>query len=211
MAFRGVLFSAVAVALGLGLSGCADPEGEFKAFEERKAANQGSGGTTACDPPAAGEADGDFLFALSATLAPNKPILGVVGITTTDGANGTEMSVNLQPLSATDRKTAVGTADDFGPYALNADGTVAIEIASLITPGEANPITGSEINASDVVLGGQVCGVKDFYCGTVTGNVTKPLPLDLVGSTFTLERITTPGTYPEPPKINCAGDLADPL
>ncbi|MCC6523610.1 MAG: hypothetical protein IT373_13215 [Polyangiaceae bacterium] len=173
----------------------------------------GSGG--GCnDVPTAGEVDGEFFFALSAFLNPQKPVVFDSTLTTTQGANGLEYSLDLQPLAASDRTTPVGSVIHVGPLPVDADGTFDSALPELTVPGAANPITvGSDIVAT-ITLHGELCGTADFICGPVTGNTTKPLPLNLAsnpGSNFTMERVTTPGTYPEPPQINCAGALANPL
>jgi hypothetical protein len=65
--------------------------------------------------------------------------------------------------------------------------------------------------AADVTLVGALCGNAGLFCGTVEGNVSAPIALDLTGSTFTLSRVDEGAPLPEPPPIDCAGNLADPL
>ena len=194
------------------LAGCPQPDASFDDFAARYAKANPPG------PAAAGgetvqEVEGDFLFTLSATLKPEKPLLFVAKLTTTDAG----LTLNVQPL-AIDRKTLVGEAHDLGPYPIEDGGKLVADLPELTIPGEANPITkcttpgmcsGSEIVA-DAALAGAVC--EDFICGDVTGKVTKPLPLPLSSPTksskFTMQRLEKPGEYPEPPEINCEHDLA---
>jgi hypothetical protein len=199
----------------LAAPGCvADAEGEYEAFAKRAGKGTGGagGGTTdgGCTPPEPGEIDGDYIFALSATLGPDTPVLFLTTITTSAGADGMQMQWRLQPLAAEDRTTPVGSAIDFEPFTVNSDGTFLADPGPLTVTGEANPITKGNPITADIDLSGEFCGVEDFYCGAVGGEVTSPLTLPLTGSTFTLSKVTTPDTYPEPPPINCAKDLAAP-
>jgi hypothetical protein len=96
-----------------------------------------------------------------------------------------------------------------GPFQVDERGGYGAA-ANLDVTGAANPITGGDISAA-VVLTGNLCGDKRSFCGTVSGNVTKPLPLDLKGSTFTFTRVDSAASLPARPAIDCAGHLADPL
>jgi hypothetical protein len=50
-------------------------------------------------------------------------------------------------------------------------------------------------------------------CGDLSGEITSPLPLTLEAgkSQFAMQRVADSEPYPEPPLINCAGELAKPL
>jgi hypothetical protein len=190
-------------ALVVGLTGCPDPNGSYDDFVVRAGK---------IPPPPPGECgqtvlsvDGDFFFALSSQLAKKKPITFLAKLSTDAGG----LSMNLQALEKVDRKTPVGPAVDVGPYPI-VDGNFTATLPTLQVPGAANPISPADIEAQ-ITLVGSVC--EDFICGTVEGQVTKPamIALDPENSRFTMERVITPGDYPEPPQINCAGDLADPL
>jgi hypothetical protein len=164
----------------------------------------GAGGTSTCTPT-----DGDFFMALSVSQSPTSPIVFLAALQF--GSDG--MHASLQPLAASDRQTPVGAPIDAPPsgqagYPVGPDGDFSADIAGVIVPAEANSISSTEIVA-DVTLSGTICA--DSGCGTVGGAVTQPIMLDLTGSTFTMERVTGPDDYPEPPKINCTGDLASPL
>jgi hypothetical protein len=208
-----------AVGTGLLLSAssaaCVDPAGALDDFNERAAeadfstsTTSGAGGGDACAVPAAGEVDGNYLFALSAKIAKTKPVLFYAKLTTED-ASGLNFSLNLQPLNAKDRKTPEGDAIDVGPYPVAADGTFSAALPMLTVAGAANPVSGSLLEAT-VTLVGTLCAPADFICGDVTGSVTKPIAIpDLTGSAFTMQRITDEAAYPEP-LINCAGDPAEP-
>ncbi len=210
-------FFGVLAAVGLlpVISGCPATEAEFNNFIDNyqsinasSSGSGGGGGAQACAAvPAAGEADGDFLFALSAKLNPKKPVLFDTDLTTQDGPNGLQFSLLLQPLDAKDRTSPVGASTTVGPFDVNADGSFTAVFPPLSVDGAANGLTGSDLVAEATIIG-QLCAPADFICGDITGWVTSPSMLPLDGSTFTMERLSAPGTFPEPPKINCAKDEA---
>lgn len=205
-------------ALGLALlPGCPDTEGKFNDFQDRyevihpttsSASTSGSGG--GCAAPAAGELDGPYVFALSASLDPPNPVLFDAQITSADGATGLELSFVLQALDAKDRMTKVGESFPLGPFVVAADGTFEADFPPLAVVGTANPISGSDLEA-DVSLSGTVCGASGVLCGALNGNVTKPTDIALDGSSFAFEPLDAPGSYPAQPTLNCNGDLAKPL
>jgi len=212
------LCTATALVIGsAALLGCPDTEGEYQAFQERynaihPSSSSGTGGGCAAIP-AAGEADGHFLFALAAVLYPPTPLLFETELVTTDGPNGLELTMNDQPLSGSDRVTPVGEPFNIGgPYPVAADGSFVAELPPLFVSGEANTITPGADIVANVTLKGTLCAPADFICGTVDGVTTEPPNIDLNGSTFTMERLDSAGPpYPEPPKIDCAGTLAQPI
>ncbi len=207
----------------LGLSalvyGCVDPEGDFKDFQDRHnkiygGAGQGgaggAGGQDAgpCTVPAAGEIDGDYLFALSAVTAGNKanknrPIVVLNTVTTRDVGGNLVMDWSLQPLLAADRTTPIGSPLSVTDIEIGADGSFDVDPEPLDVAGEANPLSGSPITADISSISGKVCDLDGFYCGSVAGDVSKPISLSIAGSTWTMQKIEG-GVYPEPPKIDCA-------
>jgi hypothetical protein len=193
------------------LSGCPDPDDEFDAFGDRyneinqttsTSTGTGAGGAGSCTLPAAGAADGDFLFALTAKTFPTKPIAFLATLTTTAMGNDLSVSMRIQPLAAADRKTPAGTPLEAGPYPVAADGSFVAALPQFSAPGEANPISGSELEAA-ASLTGTLCEPADFICGTVDGGLSKPIMLSLKDSTFAMVRITDPNSYPEL-VTNCA-------
>ena len=194
------------------LSGCPDPGEEFANFTDRHADIFGSSPSTSggvggsCTPPAAGEVDGEYLFALVVALSAKKPAPLKATLTTTDGAAGLEFTLDMQPLDAEDRVTEVGAPFTVGPFAVNGDGSFEADWGSVTVPPETNPISASQLTAELQTIGNLCPG--DFHCGIANGQVTSPAPIDITGSDWTMESLTT---FVEPPKLNCAGDLADPL
>ena len=207
--------------LGWALVGCPDPGGSFDDFTERKnqidqatgtSTGTGTGGGAPCVVPMAGEADGDFLFALSAKISPKKPVLFLATVTTPADASaggGIDVGLVLQPLDAADRKTPVGAALDLGQYPVDAEGHFVAALPTLTVEGAANPISGSLLEAT-VTLTGSICAPADFVCGQVTGSVAQPIPInDLTGSTFAMSRIEDPNAYP-PAIYKCDGTVSPP-
>jgi hypothetical protein len=93
-----------------------------------------------------------------------------------------------------------------------------LERSTIVT--EANAITPSPID-SEVTRNGRVCKLAqpwsrgavtpdNFYCGTLSGHLFAPIDIDIEG-TFTLIRLASATAFPEPPPIDCAGNLAAPL
>ncbi|WP_437315608.1 hypothetical protein [Sorangium sp. So ce385] len=201
------------------LLGCADPEGRFGDFEARDTTlrehqaggggGDGTGGGGEGCPPEPGAVDGEFFFNLSARISPRTPIVFVAGLTTEASDGGVSFSMTFQPLEAADRRTPTGPSVEVGPYALSEDGTFTAELPTIVVPGNANPISGGELEAT-ITLSGTLCEPADFVCGDVTGTVARPVNLNLKGSTFAMERITDPSSYPAS-VINCKKDPASPL
>jgi hypothetical protein len=195
--------------------GCVDPDGDYEEFQEREKKTVLPSGTgcgdpgAECTPAKVGDLDGQWLFALAATLAPAKPVLFFADITTKDSGGLVGWTFTLTPLDA---KTRVPLAPlpTLAETTIPADGNWSADLEPLTVPGAANPITlGSEIVA-DTALTGKVCGGRDFLCGDVTGEVTKPLKLSLDGSTWTMARLKTKDTLPEKIYVNCTCTEAGP-
>lgn len=203
--------SGIALALGVVLTGCPDPEGQFAEFEARQdeisgSGGQGTGGATACTPTVLGEADGVYIFALSATIDPDKAF-ALDATVITSAADPLSVDMTFQPLAKEDQTTPVGSEIVFTGLPVNADGTFEWDLGMITLINAANPISAFDVEAT-LTLHGSLCGgdALGFICGDVTGLVTKPLNMfDLVGSTFTMQRYD--GTKPAP-VINCAKDPA---
>jgi len=199
------------LAVGLfALTGCPDPEGQFKEFEDRQAAigegGGGVGGGADCTPTVEGEADGEYLFALSASLDPPKAF-ALAGTVTTHAGDPLMVDMSLQPLAKEDRMTPVGDPIVLTDLPVNADGSFEWDLGAIVLVNAANPISAFDVEAN-VQLHGGLCGGESlgFICGDVTGVVTAPLNMfDLVGSTFTMQRYDS--EIPAP-VINCVKEPA---
>lgn len=197
----------------LATTGCPDPEASFNEFGDRYNAihsssdgGSGTGGAPDCAAVTAGDNDGTYLFALSASLSPKKAFaLDATMTVTSDGADGFVADLDLQPLSKMDQMTPTGDPLSFTGLPVAADGTFTWDFGTVTLPGTANPISDADI-ITTLALVGQMCGGADFICGDATGIVEAPIPdYDLVGSTFTMQRYE--GTKPAP-VINCDKDPA---
>ncbi len=204
------------------LAGCPDAEGEFCAFDDRfkEIKNDGQGvGTcesaviqTTCETcdvlPTDADVTGEYLFTLSTNIAPVLPFIFAADVSLTNG----QLRIEAQPLAAADRTTPVGSRFTIGPIPLDGGYCIDQDLPAIDVPGETNGISGSPARAT-VQLVGSVCGPGDFICGVIpmgTADVAGNM-LMLAGSTWTLERLSAPGVYPEPPTINCAMEKGAPL
>lgn len=197
------------------LTGCPDTAGEFQAFQDRFTP-LALGEVCLGAPPMGGDADGEYLFALTPTDSPTKPAPFVATIAVTGG----EVTLTLLPINADDRMNVAmvdpdgdGTfepapSQSFGPFPIGADGTVTLELSQASVPGDTNPLTMNNLTVDAVLLGAFCAEDPSILCGTFTAEVTAPFALPLEGS-WAMQRFD--GDYPEPPIINCAGDTAAPL
>jgi hypothetical protein len=214
-------FTLVVTLLGGLCVGCVDPEGDYEEFQERDKKTTGikgegcgvsdpDGGDAAppCNPTSASALQGQWLFALAATLGPDKPILFFADVVATDVADGVEWTWTITPLDAKTR-TPLTALPTLAPSVVPSSGAWTVDLAPIAVPGAANPITGSDIEA-DANLAGNVCGGRDFFCGDVTGNVTKPVSLKLDGSKWTMAKLPAPDTLPETIFVSCECEPAAP-
>lgn len=131
---------------------------------------------------------GDHLLALAVVIAPETPLQYLATVVQTPDGDGALLDISLQPLSldigsTTEPRQPFGDALVFDDIEVAPDGTFEIQIGALAVAGETNPITGSNVTTSGVVLTGSIVD-ETSWCGTVTGMITVPLMLDLAGSTF---------------------------
>lgn len=161
--------------------------------------NAGSGGSTT------GFLSGAHFLTFSASLSPADPFVAALDFT----RDGPTFSFTIQPLAAIDRSTPVGSPSQHGPFPHDDAAWNATLMSPLAIPGEANPVTGNPIVLDDLVFASR--RIDPVICGSASGNLTQPAMISLDGSTFTLIPVTDLAPAPEPPPINCAGDLADPL
>jgi hypothetical protein len=219
--FFGRRAASVVAALGLVgvLSACADPEGALQDFIDRKEAldsssssgsggSSGAGGNATCAVPEPGTyKDEQYLFSLSVYLGPTKPVLLLASLSTPAFEGGTGIQVDLQPL-AVDDMSEVGGLVRTETAKIQDDGSFTLEARDVKVPGEANPLSGLDIESDLLtILGGSICD-PEFACGDVEGTLTKPFILDLSdqgGTHWTNQRLEAPGEYPTP-LLNCAKD-----
>jgi hypothetical protein len=206
----------LALALESALSGCADASGRFQQFEDRRVALEGdagapSGGEGAggagveggCKPPAPGVVHGLALLALETSALPGAAILFFGEIETPELDGTTAVHYSYKALDATDRRTQVGAPLEVGPFALADDGHFDAETAESTLPGNANAILPGVEITSVLTLHGTICGVSDFYCGTVTGDVSSPIAGPTTGQ-FGLLMVPSIDDIPARPRFGCS-------
>jgi len=196
----------------LGLSACADPRGAYEDFTARRQSLDGGSsddGGGPCAPPAPGQVSGPALMAIGTSISPDHPILFYGQIETPEQDGKTAVVFRYHPLDASDRMTELGEELVLGPYAIESDGTFEADTGEMTLPGEGNAILPGVPITSTLILHGRICGVKSFYCGTVTGSSSYPVQGPIEGD-FGLELLR--GPIPAQPRYGCAPDqLAVPL
>lgn len=212
---------ALAFAMLVELSGCADARGRFQQFEDRRVAPESDAGAPGsagahsgegndgCRPPAPGVVHGLALLALETSALPGAAILffGQVETPRFDGA--TAVKYAYKALDASDRRTPVGEALEVGPFALGNDGHFDAETAESTLPGSANAILPGVEITSVLTLHGTICGVSDFYCGTVTGDVSAPIEGPTTGQ-FGLTLVPSIDAIPARPRFGCGEEALAP-
>jgi hypothetical protein len=207
----------LASALGVALAGCADASGRFQEFEDRRVAFDGDAGAPSgggegaggagvagrCKPPGPGVVQGSALLALETSALPGAAILFFGEIETVELDGRTAVKYTYRALDATDRRTEVGAPLEVGPFALADDGHFDAETAESTLPGSANAILPGVEITSVLTLHGTICGVSDFYCGTVTGTVSAPIVGPTTGQ-FGLLLVPSIDDIPARPRFGCS-------
>lgn len=193
--------------LGVGvLAGCPSPDaqGKYDAFlEDTKEERDDAANVKLDQGGSLADINGEFLLALAAVIAPETPLQFYTTVVFTPSPEGGTVTLSLQPLSldvlgTTMPREPVGDPLELGPVDVTAAGTFELPIADpVMVTGAANPITGSDIVAT-LNLTASIQS-EDIFCGTVTGMVTAPLMLDLLGSTFAATRVTGLDALPGDP------------
>jgi hypothetical protein len=225
MRFGTVSMLALASTASAVLAGCADASGRFQEFQDRRGAldadagaaganavgGAGAGGESSCHPPAPGVVHGHALLALETTAAPGSAILFWGEVETPELDGQTAVKYSYKALALADRRTEVGEPLLVGPYAIGDDGRFDAPTAESTLPGSADAILPGVDITSQLTLHGTICGVSDFYCGSVTGTTTKPINGPTSGQ-FGLLLLPSIDDMPERPRYGCAEDaLAPPL
>lgn len=211
----------LAGASGLFLLGCADAAGRYDDFKSRLRAEPDSGldgaadanadsATGPCLPPDPNVVQGPALLALDTNLIPGKPILflGTIDTPALDGTTAVHFAYHA--LDAMNRRDLVGPALQVGPVALD-QGQLSADVPESTLDGRANPqLYGTPVTSS-MTLEGRICGVRTFYCGTLTGETTGLLTGPFTGH-FGITILSAPDAIPAEPRFGCdPSALADPL
>lgn len=204
------------------LAGCADARGRFEDFQTR--VQQNDAGMTPsdagmdgdmedsgpCTPPAPGLVRGPALLAVDTNLAPGLPTLFLGNIDTPELDHITAVHFVYHALDSLDRRTRVGDELSVGPFPLH-DGKLVAKVPESELAGEANPVLHGAPITSEMTLTGRICGVVNFYCGTVEGQ-SKGLVSGPFSGHFGITLLAGPDAVPERPRFGCgAEDLAPPL
>lgn len=207
------------------LSACTDPEARFDDFANGKnetGDNDGSlhDANDAFDLEPE-QIDGTYLYVVSTIVAPRIPTIYLAQVEARKEGRTITLRIRQRPLSKVDRTTPVGPWGEWREDVLDSDGEIDSPPLRTVVPGEANAITGFDTE-SEISMHGRLFDVAaqdpdarvDFFCGTITGRIISPFPIDdLTGSTFTgsrIEDVDNPKSYP-PAVINCDRDPARPL
>ena len=195
----------VGVLLLLAGSGCADPYGQFDEFSEALA-RKPAPPSGDCGDAVVQSVEGTFFVALSTQLGPKLPVVMLAEVTSDEAG----MHMIWQPLAAADRQMPVGVAVELPSAPIDAEGKFTVELASIVVEAGANPLLDDDIEMAPLGLEGVVC--EDLICGFWWGHLLHPIPMDLSPelNRFAMVRVDSLA-YPEPPPINCVGDLADPI
>ncbi len=193
-----------------------DPEGKYERFNEETKDDRERPepkldmGVVADSFP---DISGTYLVALDTVASPGLPLqfIGVVdaniGMTTGEGT----ISVEFQPLSL-DQGSSSEPREEVGDALVvesNVEaGNFILDFGVTMVTGAANPLTGADITA-DIVLTGGIRGM-DGWCGSLTGEVSSPIQLDLEGSTFAATRLADRDELPDEfPAVKCTDIVVD--
>lgn len=198
---------------------CFAPEDKFNDFVDQRRASLGDAGTGTDGqvgneaPLRAEQLDGTYLYAVSVSLAPDLPTVYLAEITARQVGEQLEVTIRQQPLSKNDWRTPVGPYSEPRVDLVTPTGEYTTDTVISTVPAAANAVTGSESVTETVFTGVFTNPATEddpdaklqFFCGTMEGRSTKPLPLDLSGSTFAATRIEDPSDPSSYPRvvINC--------
>jgi hypothetical protein len=156
-----------------------------------------------CDqvpPPDAPDYSGYYLFALETSLGPDLPLQFVTTVAYTAAPEGGgTVDLTFQPLSLNQGETLIpreyiGDPLTFEDVPVAADGTFDLDMGLVMVTGAANPVTGSDIEAT-ILVHAEIRD-EDSMCGEFEGMLMSPLEYDLAGSTFAAIRLADDGSDP---------------
>lgn len=177
------------------LAGCPSPSGEFNNFVGRQ--DKLDLAVPEQDMPAGMFSDisGQFLLTIATKIDPSKPIQFLMdNRVTLNGDGSATLDFDVQALSAADR-TPVGTKIT-RTSTIAANGDLELAFGTVMVPGAANPISGSDIVGDFTLVG--VIRSSDRYCGQLRGMLVMPFVLDLTGSPWAAVRVPAGGALPAP-------------
>lgn len=199
---------------------CSDASSRFDQFEDRRALSgnagaaategaAGASGAADCVPPLPGVVHGPAVLALETATTPGKAILFFGELETPEQGGATAVEFRYKALDALDRRSLVGEPLVVGPYPIGEDGRFDAPTAASTLPGNANASLPGVAVTSELTLHGTICGVSDFYCGTVTGTFIAPIEGELSGQ-FGLTLVAGLDELPARPRFGCAEEALAP-
>jgi hypothetical protein len=201
--------SRLAVFATLLCAGCPDPAGKFDDFVGRsEKIDLAMPAVDMATPSGVFDVTGEFLLAISTTLAPDAPLQLISKNTLTPNNDGTAtLSMTLTPLTISPERMPVMGMITKPDIAVSATGTFTADFGRQMVPGSANPISGSDITATLVLMG--AIKSADRFCGDLSGHVFMPLDTDLMG-TWSAIRVPpgTVGMALPPPEVKCPAGAA---
>lgn len=175
--WMGMRFALAALLLS---SACGDESGDGSGGSGGGKGGGGSQGTSS-ETCSERTVDGSYVLAVSLQLANKRPVYFGASVTTNKGS----MDLLLTPLatpfvdSGVTPFEPVGSAIALGPFSLDDDGGFTAAFPTILVPGAANPIATDDLEL-DVTLEGTACpGAGGSFCGTFSGEITKPIVLQL--------------------------------
>jgi hypothetical protein len=187
-------------------SGCVDPDGEFKKFDQRVYDAGAPQLATGCPTLEIPDVSGEYFLNLSTPLSRDAFLEFIFTQSINKNVDPALLSMALQPLCVQEAQCEVG--QPFGDMVTLDNTTVdencnfELDIVDVAIPGGANAISGSDL-IGNLFMKGNLQSA-DFYCGTVDGTAeVGSAPVGIDGSTFGAVRNTAVGALGE--------DLPDPI
>ncbi|MCH9684349.1 MAG: hypothetical protein K0V04_23140 [Deltaproteobacteria bacterium] len=136
------------------------------------------------------------LLALETVAAPGLPLQGVVtfGPVEAGTIDLTLQWLSLDQGSSTTPREPIGEVVDFPGVPVSEAGDIMWTWGSVLVPAAANPLTGAAITLSNIEIVLTPLGMP--YCGVLTGEVARPIMVDLTGSTAALSTIESVDRLP---------------
>ncbi|MBV71940.1 MAG: hypothetical protein CMH52_11470 [Myxococcales bacterium] len=167
------------------LTGCPDPDKVADEFSEaRDQLPEVQEVVPFC--PVLTDATGTYMIAVLTPLDQSKPLLmrAIVDVTGLDSDPAVpKIKMTLTPLSVEGREP-IGETIETESVDLAVDGSFELPFGNVKVTGDANPISGSDIEA-DLTLRGQVRSEMSV-CGEIVGDLIQPTSFDLAGTTVGL-------------------------
>ena len=186
----------VLLLVGLLLWGCPDPQKNFDDYLDRVEAAP----TPDMFVPQSGcgpfeDPTGTYFVSVDTNIAPGTPLLFEGEFVVNTEVEPKTAQLTLYPLTVTDQTKIEDLPDRAGDAPIVSDavpiddeGKFELPLGNVIVTGDANPVSGSEIEA-DLTIQGQILS-RNFVCGSVVGMLIRPSEFDLSidgGSSFAMK------------------------